>query len=109
MLYGEGTQCTGFDDLASALEDVNINCDVLIIDELPAQKLVEGKSQYACAPLYYYGGEDEEGNVIDDEAAVDVYAIAVNKEETELLKVINEVLKEIDVQALVNKHLGIED
>lgn len=102
---GTGAKISGFDELATALEDVGVNSDVLIIDELPAQKLIEGKSKYACAPLYYKGGEGEA-----DEPACDVYAIAVTKGQTELLNAINEVLEELGaegIQALVNKHLGI--
>ena len=84
---------------------VGLNSDVLIIDELPAKKLVEGKSDYKCAPLYYQGAEGEA-----DEAAVDSYAICVTKGQTELLNAINEVLAELGkdgIQALVNKHLGL--
>jgi ABC-type amino acid transport substrate-binding protein len=67
--------------------------------------LIEGKSEYACAPLYYKGGEGE-----NDEAAIDTYAICVTKGETELLTAINEVLAELGkdgIQALVDKHLGL--
>ena len=105
VLYGTNAKKTGFSELATALADVGVNCDVLIIDELPAQMLIEGKSQYSCAPLYYMGGEGE-----SDEAACDVYAICVTPGQTELLKVINEVLDELGkdgIQKLVNKHLGL--
>lgn len=102
---GTGAKVSGYDELATALEDVGVNSNVLIIDELPAQKLVEGKDQYVCAPLYYKGGEGEA-----DEVACDVYAIAVTKGQTELLNAINEVLNELGeagIQELVNKHLGL--
>ena len=101
----EGAQKVGFDALASAVADVGLNSDVLIIDELPAKKLIEGKSDLACAPLYYKGDEET-----PDEAAVDTYAICVTKGQTELLKAINEVLAELGkegIQELVNKHLGL--
>ena len=78
---------------------------MLIIDELPAKKLIEGKSDFKCAPLYYKGAEGE-----TDEAAVDTYAICVTKGQDALLKAINEVLTELGkdgIQALVNKHLGL--
>ena len=104
-LYGSGTKKTGFSELATALADVGVNCDALIIDELPAQMLVDGKSQYSCAPLYYQGGDGEA-----DEAAFDVYAICVTPGQTELLDAINEVLDELGtegIQKLVNKHLGL--
>ena len=104
-LAGTNAAKVGFADLASAVADVGLNSDVLIIDELPAKKLVEGKSDYKCAPLYYQGAEGEA-----DEAAVDSYAICVTKGQTELLNAINEVLAELGkdgIQALVNKHLGL--
>ncbi len=106
-LYGTEAKKTGFSALASAVADIGLNVDVLIIDELPAKKLIEGKSDFKCAPLYYKGAEGEA-----DEAAVDTYAICVTKGQSELLKAINEVLAELGekgVQDLVNKHLGIAD
>ncbi len=104
-LDGTNASKVGFDALASAVADIGLNSDVLIIDELPAKQLIAGKDNLACAPLYYKGGEGEA-----DEAAIDVYAIAVNKNEPEILKAINDVLTELGeagVQALVNKHLGL--
>lgn len=101
----EGAKKVGFDALASAVADIGLNSDVLIIDELPAKKLIESKSDLACAPLYYKGSEGE-----NDEAAVDSYVICVTKGQTEILNAINEVLAELGkegIQALVNKHLGL--
>ena len=106
-IYGTGAAKTGFDSLAFAVADVGNNCDVLIIDELPAKKLIENNSELKCAPLYYKGAEGEA-----DEAAVDTYAICVTKGETEILNAINEVLAELGeegIQKLINKHLGIEE
>lgn len=105
-LDGTNANKTGFTTLSTALADVGLNSDVLIIDELPAKALINGKSEYACAPLYYKGGEGEA-----DEAAIDTYAICVTKGQTELLNAINQVLTELGaegIQALVNKHLGLE-
>ena len=106
-LYGTGAKCTPFTALATATADVDTgNCDVLIIDELPAQKLVEKNSALKCVPLYYKGGDGEA-----DEAATDVYAICVTKGETELLKAINEVLAELGkegIEELVQTHLGVK-
>lgn len=105
VLYNTNAKKVGFDALATAVADIGLNSDVLIIDELPAQQLIKGNSKYACAPLYYKGGEGEE-----DFAATDTYAICVTKGETALLTAINEVLAELGkdgVQALVNKHLGL--
>lgn len=104
-IYDTGAQKTGYAALATAVADIGLNSDVLIIDELPAKKLIEGKANLACAPLYYKGGEGE-----NDEAAVDTYAIAVTKGKSELLNAINEVLAELGkegIQALVDKHLGL--
>lgn len=105
-IYDTGAKKVGFDALATAVADIGLgNSDVLIIDELPAKKLIEGKTEYACAPLYYQGGDNEA-----DEAAIDSYAICVTKGQTELLTAINEVLAELGkegVQALVNNHLGL--
>lgn len=105
-LYGSNAKKTGFSELATALADVGLNCDVLIIDELPAQMLVKGKSEYKCAPLYYKGENGEA-----DEPASDVYAICVTPGKSEILKAINDVLAELGkdgIQKLVNKHLGLE-
>lgn len=114
-LYGEnGALATGtpYNEYITALADLGKNIDVIIMDELPAQQLIKGKSEYKCAPLYYQGGEGE-----NDEVACDEYAIAVTKGETELLNAINEILNELlsqtdengnnGVQQLVMKHLGL--
>ncbi len=104
-LKDTGTKKSGFSDLASAVADVGLNADVLIIDELPAKKLIEKNSNLTCAPLYYEGGDSAA-----DEAAVDTYAICVTKGQTELLNAINEVLDELGkegIQKLVNNHLGL--
>lgn len=106
-LTGTDAKCTPFSALSTATADVNAgNCDVLIIDELPAQKLVEKNSALKCVPLYYKG---EDGKA--DNAATDVYAICVTKGETELLKAINEVLAELGqsgIEELVQTHLGVK-
>ncbi|MBO7297979.1 MAG: transporter substrate-binding domain-containing protein [Clostridia bacterium] len=104
-LYETNASKVDFGALSTAVSDIGLNSDVLIIDELPAKKLIEGKSDLACAPLYYKGGEGE-----NDEAAIDTYAICVTKGQDELLKAINEVLAELGkegIQNLVNKHLGL--
>lgn len=106
ILDGTNAEPVRFGALATAVADVSAgNSNVLIIDELPAQKLVENNENLKCAPLYYKGGEGEA-----DEAAVDVYAICVTKGQTELLEAINAVLEELGqdgIEALVQKHLGI--
>lgn len=108
-----GTPKSDYDSLDVAIMDIGINIDYVVIDELPAKKLVENKPNLACLPLYYPGENGEE-----DEVAFDVYAIAVTKGQTELLNAINEVLDELliedetgisGVEKLVNKHLGFKD
>ena len=105
VLYGTNASKVDFAALATAVADLGLNSDVLIIDELPAQQLIKGNDKFACAPLYYKGDEGQA-----DSAAVDSYAICVTKGQDELLKAINDVLAELGkdgIQALVNKHLGL--
>jgi len=68
----------------------------VIIDNLPAQILVESNPDLVILEFEDKPFEDEE------------YAMAVRKEDTELQKVINEVLKELkdsgEIEALVNKY-----
>lgn len=106
----EGYKVNYFSSLDTAVTDIGINTDYVIIDELLAKKLVQGKSNLRCLPLYYQG----ENGV--DELAFDEYAICVTKGETALLNAINEVLEELlkededginGIQKLVNKHLGL--
>ncbi len=106
LLYNTNAAPVQCGALATAISNMESgNADVLIIDELPAKKLIEDKPDLTCAPLYYKGeGEDA------DEPAIDSYAICVTKGETELLNAINEVLAELGkdgIQALVDKHLGL--
>lgn len=105
-----GVNKTDYDSLDVAVSDIGLSVDFVIIDELPAKKLVEGNSDLACLPLYYEGETE-------DELACDQYAICVTKGEDELLAAINEVLTELleedengvnGIQKLVNKHLNLE-
>ena len=108
-----GTPKSDYDSLDVAIMDIGINIDYVVIDELPAKKLVENKENLSCLPLYYPGE-----NGAEDEVAYDVYAIAVTKGQKELLEAINEVLDELliedesgvsGVEKLVNKHLGFKE
>lgn len=107
VLDGTGASVVQCKELATAVANIGSgDADVVIIDELPAQELIKNDDSLQCAPLYYQGEDGE-----DDEAAVDTYAICVTKGQTELLAAINEVIAELGksgIQALVNKHLGIE-
>ncbi len=104
-----GVKKTSFSSLSVACEMVaNKSIDFLIIDELPAKKLVSGNDLLSCVPIYY----QEEVDLL----AYDSYAICVTKGQTELLDAINEVIDELlmvdetginGIQKLVNKHLGL--
>lgn len=112
VLQGSGAQKTSFTSLSVAVNDIGNNINAVIIDELPAQTLVANNEGLACLPLYYKGA-----TVAEDEAAVDQYAIAVTKGQTEILDAINQVLNELmdDVDAdgnngidrLVMQHLDL--
>ena len=112
VLDGKNVTKTGYDALSTAVADIGLNIDVVIIDELPAKQLIKDNSKLKCAPLYYQGADGEA-----DEAAVDEYAICVTKGETEILnainKVLNALLAETDengnngVEQLVMEHLGV--
>ena len=103
-----GTSKSDYDLLDTAVADIGLNIDYVIIDELPAKKLVENKKELECLPLYYQGEQDE--------AAYDEYAIAVTKGQEELLTTINEVLTELLIEdengntlidKMVSEHLGV--
>ena len=85
----EGVTPTQFKDLTLAINAIGLSIDYVIIDELPAQRLVANNDKLACLPIYYDGGEG------DDTIASDKYAIAVTKGQDELLDVINSVLEEL--------------
>ena len=104
---------TSYQDYITALSALkNGDINVIVMDEVPAEQLIKGKSEYKCAPLYYKGEGEEK-----DEIACDEYAIAVTKGETEILNAINKVLGELmaekdesgnnGIQKLVMKHFGV--
>ena len=104
----EGVKKTDYKSLDTAVADIGLSVDYVVIDELPAKKLVENKPQLACLPLYYEGETDE--------AAYDEYAIAVTKGQEALLNTINEVLEELltkdengitTISKMVSEHLGV--
>ena len=106
----ENVKKTSYNSLDTAISDIGLNIDYVIIDELPAKKLVAGKDKLSCLPIYYQGE-------LKDELAYDEYAIAVTKGQDKLLKTINSVLEELliedengidGIEKLVNYHLGIK-
>ncbi len=105
LLYSSGAVKTKYDKFSTAIADVGLNADVAILDELVAKQLVSNNPSISCAPLYYQGNGE-----IEDEVAMDVYAICVTKGEDALLNAINEVLDElgeVGINALIAKHLGL--
>ncbi len=102
-LSGTTGELTPYDNAELALAAVGADLiDVVIVDKLPAEYLVSKNSGYVCKALYY-----------DLETATEEqYAICVTKGNDELLEAINEVLAELGdagINALVSKHLGLED
>lgn len=102
-IYGTGAAKTGYSSLSMAVSDIGLTTNVVIIDELPAKALVENNEGVSCLPLYYKGETAEE-----DSAAVDEYAIAVTKGETEILDAINEVLGELIADVDADGNNGID-
>ena len=113
VLFGtEGTKHKAMDSANVAAEVLGSSVDVVIVDQLPAQFLVENSTKdLACYPLYYSGAEGEA-----DEPVIEQYAIAVTKGNTELLNAINEVLAELlvedengetAIEKMVMSHMGM--
>ncbi len=103
---GELATTTGelkpFDNAEVAVAALGSQVDVVIVDELPAKYIADRNSQYVCKALYYDA----------DTATEEQYAICVTKGNKELLDAINQVLTELGeegVNALVKRHLGLED
>ena len=65
----EGVKKTDYDSLDTAINDLGLGIDYLIIDELPAKTLCKNYSNISCLPLYYQGSEE-------DVLAYDEYAIS---------------------------------
>ena len=108
VLYGKGTELMVYDNAQLAADAIGSNLiDAVIIDELPAQFIVSKNSQYKCVPLYYAGATDAEDAPVEEQ-----YAICVTKGNTALLDAINAVLEEMmkngEVEKLVMKHMGLE-
>lgn len=108
VLYGSGASVSRFDSAQLAVDAMSANqVDVVVVDKLPASYIVDKNSGYACAPLYYAGGEGEE-----DSPTEESYAICVTKGQTELLDAINAVLAELGEEGVTNmikQHMGIAE
>ncbi len=113
-LYGTETDHTAMDSANVAVEAlVAGNVDAVIVDELPAQYLVENKAGIKCYALYYSASEEGEA----DSPVEEQYAIAVTKGNDKLLDAINEVLEELlkkdengvsEIEKMLMKHMGME-
>ena len=114
VLYGTNTTHKPFDNAQLAADGIGSNkVDCVIIDELPAQYIVSKNENLVCIPLFYSGE-----TAADDAPVQEDYAICVNKENTDLLKAINEVLNslinDVDengvnaIEKLVMKHMGMD-
>lgn len=114
VLKDTGTTIKGIDSHQLAADGIASRIiDFAIADELVAKFIVEKNPGLEALPLYYSGPTREEDSPVEES-----YAIAVNKEKTELLKAFNEVLTEMltednegqtEIDRLVLKYMGLED
>ena len=112
VLKNTNTELKGLDSHQLAADAISAHLvDYVICDELAANFIVEKNPGLASVPLYYEGE-----NIESDEPVEESYAIAVNKERTELLDAFNEVLAEMiekdpkgisEIDRLVIKYEGI--
>ncbi|MBR3143982.1 transporter substrate-binding domain-containing protein [Candidatus Saccharibacteria bacterium] len=104
----------GFDSHQLAADAIASHIvDYAVADQLAAEFIVSKNPGLASAPLYYQGATIEEDYPVEES-----YAIAVNKEKTELLDAFNEVLTEMtkkdpkgisEIDRLVIKYMGLSD
>ena len=114
VLAGTGTVIKGIDSHQLAADAIDSHIvDFAIADELVAKFLVEKNPELAALPLYYSGPTRAEDYPVEES-----YAIAVNKNRTELLSAFNAVLAEMlvedengesEIDRLVIKYMGLKD
>ena len=114
VLSGTGTTLKGIDSHQLAADAILAHIiDYAVADELAAQFIVEKNPGLEALPLYYSGPTRE-----DDYPVEESYAIAVNRDKTELLEAFNEVLAEMltknedglsEIDKLVLKYMGLSD
>ena len=114
VLYGTETKLVCFDNAQLAADAIEANqIDAVIVDELPAQYIVNNSSTLKCVPLYYSGETDAEDAPVEEQ-----YAICVTKGNTELLDAINAVLADLmvkdesgktQIEKMVMAHMGFEN
>lgn len=114
VLAGTGTTIKGIDSHQLAADAITAHIiDYAIADELAAKYIVEKNPGLEALPLYYSGATREEDYPVEES-----YAIAVNKDRTELLEAFNEVLAEMltenedsitEIDKLVLKYMGLSN
>lgn len=114
VLSGTDTTIKGIDSHQLAADSIKAHIiDYAIADELVAKFIVEKNPEFDALPLYYSGPTREEDYPVEES-----YAIAVNKERTELLEAFNEVLAEMstedtegvsEIDRLVLKYMGLSN
>lgn len=114
VLAGTGATIKGIDSHQLAADAISSHIvDYAIADELAARFIVEKNPGLQALPLYYSGPTREE-----DYPVQEAYAIAVNKDRTELLEAFNEVLGEMltedesgktEIDRLVLKYMGFQN
>ena len=76
----------------AAIEDLKDNkVDCVVMDELPAKEMVNENSNYI--------------RILDGELAEDSYGIVVNKDNYELLNVINEVIRDLKSEGKIDEYI----
>jgi polar amino acid transport system substrate-binding protein len=114
VLKGTGTTIKGIDSHQLAADAIMAHIiDYAVADELAAKMIIEKNPGLSALPLYYSGKTRE-----DDYPVEESYAIAVNRDKTELLEAFNAVLSEMlvendegvsEIDRLVLKYMGMSD
>ena len=114
VLAGTTTTIKGIDSHQLAADAILAHIiDYAIADELAAKFIIDKNPDLDALPLYYSGATREEDYPVEES-----YAIAVNKDRTDLLEAFNEVLAEMltvdadgrsEIDRLVLKHMGFTD
>lgn len=114
VLESTGTLVKGIESHQLAADAINAHIiDFAIADELAAKFIVEKNPGLEALPLYYSGPTRDEDYPVEES-----YAIAVNRNRTELLEMFNEVLAEMlsadaegktEIDKLVLNYMGLTD
>ncbi|MBR2741165.1 amino acid ABC transporter substrate-binding protein [Candidatus Saccharibacteria bacterium] len=112
VLAGTSTTIKGIDSHQLAADAILAHIiDYAVADELAAKFIIDKNPDLEALPLYYSGATRELDYPVEES-----YAIAVNKDRTELLEAFNEVLSEMltedaegktEIDRLVLKHMGL--